>query len=203
MTQELMQSARSGPTGDKASLRAMVLGRRDTLSAEQRIEMSLAAAAHGSAAIDFEPGTIVSGFFPIRSEIDARPLMDALRVRGARLCVPAVVDRQTIEFRELLRGAPLVDTGFGTVGPGAEAAVLTPQIMVMPLAGFDSHGNRLGYGAGHYDRAIARILAAGGDPLLIGFAFDAQEVDAIPAEPHDRLLHGIVTETGYRKFGAP
>ncbi|GAB0498492.1 hypothetical protein MMPV_009837 [Pyropia vietnamensis] len=201
MTSKLMQAALGESTADKALLRKRVLAARDGLDDERRIELSLAAAAHGVQAIAFEPGTIISGFFPIRSEIDARPLMDALREKGARLCVPAVVDRQTIEFRELLRGAPLVDTGFGTVGPGPDAKVLTPEIMIMPLAAFDEHGNRLGYGAGHYDRAIARIAAKGGAPALIGLAFDLQQVDAIPAEDHDRRLHAIITESGYRQFG--
>jgi 5-formyltetrahydrofolate cyclo-ligase len=57
-----------------------------------------------------------------------------LRARGARLCVPAVVDRQTIEFRELVRGAELVRTGFGTSGPGPDAAILDPQLLLMPLS---------------------------------------------------------------------
>lgn len=186
----------------KARLRAETLARRDALDIDHRIEMSIAAAEHGAARIDIAPGMIVSGFFPIRSEIDARPLMDALRIEGARLCVPAVIDRRTIEFREVLRGAELVDTGFGTVGPGPDAQVLTPEIMLMPLAAFDAAGNRLGYGAGHYDRALARILANGGQPQRIGLAFAMQEVAAIPALPHDLPLHAVLTETGLQRFGA-
>ena len=68
----------------------------------------------------------MSGFLPIRSEVDMRPLMTRLRERGARLCLPVVIDRQTIVFRDLVRGAPLVDTGFGTAGPGEEAEILDP-----------------------------------------------------------------------------
>ena len=77
--------------------------------------------------IAVEPGAIVSGFWPMRSEVDVRPLMFALRDKGARLCLPAILDKTTIVFRELVRGAPLVDMGFGTVGPGPEAAVLDPD----------------------------------------------------------------------------
>ncbi len=73
--------------------------------------------------------------------------MARFAVRGARLCVPAILDRQTIVFRELAEGAPLVDTGFGTVGPGANAAILDPEIMLVPLSAFDISGHRIGYGA--------------------------------------------------------
>lgn len=188
------------PREDKAALRAEALGRRDALDPVARIEMSLMAADHGENAIELEPGTIVSGFLPIRSEIDPRPLMDRLRTRGARLCLPVVLDRQTIVFRELVRGAALIETGFGTRGPGPEAQVLDPQILLMPLAAFDAAGNRIGYGAGHYDRAIGRLSGKGLRPWLAGIAFSVQEVDHVPAESHDRALDIVVTEKGARSF---
>jgi 5-formyltetrahydrofolate cyclo-ligase len=184
----------------KTSIRAQVLARRDALDPVGRIEMAMAVAAHGAQAITFDPGTIISGFMPIRSELDLRPLMDALRLAGARLCVPAVVDRQTIVFRALVPGAPLVPTGFGTAGPGPDAEMLEPQIMLMPLAAFDATGNRIGYGAGYYDRAIALLREKGRMPRLIGCAFSIQEVDLVPAEPHDIRMDAVLTESGYREF---
>ena len=101
----------------KAEIRNAVLARRDRLDPMQRIEMSLAACDHGAGFLNILAGMIVSGFFPIRSEIDARPLMDNMRQRGAQLCLPIIQDKTTIVFRELVRGAELVDTGFGTRGP--------------------------------------------------------------------------------------
>ncbi|MCU0790628.1 MAG: 5-formyltetrahydrofolate cyclo-ligase [Nitratireductor sp.] len=184
----------------KAAIRAQVLARRDGIDPVERIEFAMAAAGHGVRSIDFDPGTIISGFMPIRSEIDLRPLMDALRLAGARLCVPAVVDRQTIVFRALVPGAPLEPTGFGTAGPGPDAEMLEPQIMLMPLAAFDAQGNRIGYGAGHYDRAISRLRENGRSPRLIGCAFSVQEVDLVPAEPHDIRMDAVLTEKGYREF---
>lgn len=184
----------------KARLREAALSARDGLDPVERIEMSIAACEHCDAWLEFPPGAIVSGFFPIRSEIDLRPLMDRLAARGARLCLPVVLDRQTIAFRELVRGAELVATGFGTVGPGGDAAILDPDILLMPLAAFDGRGNRIGYGAGHYDRAIARLLAEGRRPRLIGMAFSVQEVDSVPCESHDVALHAVVTERGVRPF---
>lgn len=190
------------PAETKAQLRKQALAARDSLDPVLRIEMSLALAAHGAAAINAGPGDIVSGFLPIRSEVDIRPLMDILRSRGARLCVPAIIDKQTIIFRELVRGAPLIQTGFGTAGPGPEAAILDPQTLLMPLSVFDKTGNRVGYGAGYYDRAIARLRAAGGQPRLVGCAYSIQEADLVPAEAHDIRMQAVLTELGCRSFEA-
>lgn len=184
----------------KAQFRNERLAARDQLPAETRTEFSLRMADHGGDAFDFEPGTIISGFLPIRSEADIRPLMARLKARGARLCLPIVQDRMTIVFRELVTGAELVDTGFGTRGPGPDAAVLDPEILLVPLSAFDAKGDRIGYGAGHYDRAITRLLQKGMDPRLIGIAFDCQEVAEVPAEPHDVRLQAILTESGFRTF---
>ena len=184
----------------KKTIRRERLAARDAIPADLRIEKSLAMAEHG-AEIAFEPGTVVSGFVPIRSEADIRPLMFSMHEKGARLCLPVVLDRETIVFRDLVRGAELVDTGFGTAGPGPEAEVLDPQLLLVPLSAFDAAGNRIGYGAGHYDRAIARLRAKGMTPRLVGIAFACQEVEAVPAERHDVPLDAILTEDGLRHLG--
>ena len=184
----------------KSELRRKALGARDAIAAEARIEASLAIEKIGTREIDVQSGEIVSGFWPIRSEVDLRPLMFALREKGARLCLPVILDKTTIVFRELVRGADMVDTGYGTFGPGPDAEVVDPATMLVPLAAFDRAGHRIGYGAGHYDRAIARLHAKGMDPRLIGIAFDVQEVDRVPYEGHDIALSAILTEGGLRKM---
>ncbi len=184
----------------KKSLRLEALARRDALSVDYRIEQCLHMTDVAVAELSVLPGEVVSAFMPTRSEVDVRPLMFALGAKGARICVPAILDKTTIEFRELVRGAPLIDMGFGTVGPGPEAAVLDPTLKLVPLAAFDSAGNRIGYGAGYYDRAIQRLRDKGVTPYLIGIAFDCQQVDAVPFEPHDVPLDAILTESGLRRF---
>nr|WP_314086258.1 5-formyltetrahydrofolate cyclo-ligase [uncultured Shinella sp.] len=185
---------------DKADIRNERLALRDAMTPQARIEGSLAMVEHAGDRLEFDPGTVISGFWPIRSEADIRPLMAHFRTRGARLCLPVVLDRETIIFRELVVGAPVVKTGFGTTGPGEEAAVLDPDILLVPLSAFDRAGHRIGYGAGHYDRAIDRLKARGHRPKLIGIAFDCQEVASVPAEPHDVALDAILTESGFRLF---
>ncbi len=184
----------------KAAIRKDRLAARDGIDLQERIARSLAMAELAGDRIDFIPGEVISGFFPIRSEADIRPLMTKLAARGARLCLPIVADRETIVFRELADGAPLVDTGFGTTGPGPDAAVLEPDLLLVPLSAFDGSGNRIGYGAGHYDRAIDRLRKSGKVVRLIGIAFDIQEVDLIPVEPHDVALDAILTESGLKHF---
>ncbi len=190
----------TGKSALKAGLRKERLALRDQIDPATRLEFSLAMADLAGEVIEIEPGMVVSGFFPIRSEADIRPLMARLKARGARLCLPVVLDRETIVFRELVTGAELVDTGFGTRGPGPEAEVLDPDLLLVPLSAFDGRGNRIGYGAGHYDRAIARLREKGRHPRLIGIAFDCQEVAEVPDEAHDVRLEAVLTERGLRTF---
>jgi len=174
-----------------------VLAARDALPPETRADAADRLAALADA-IAPAPGTIVAGYMPIRSEIDPRPLMAALAARGARLCLPVVAaDRETLIFREWRDGAALEPASFGLSVPGADAAELAPDVLLLPLAVFDDAGNRIGYGKGHYDRALARLEAAG-PRRKIGLAFALQRVDAVPAEPHDRPLDLILTEDGPR-----
>ncbi|MCW0981012.1 5-formyltetrahydrofolate cyclo-ligase [Agrobacterium sp. BT-220-3] len=192
----------SGDIAEKARLRGERLAARDALAQAERQQKSRAMTERGASVIPLTPGAVVSGFMPIRSEADIRPLMEALRTRGARLVLPVVLDRETIIFRAFEVDAPLVRTGFGTTGPGEDAQVLDPDILLVPLSVFDGHGQRIGYGAGHYDRAIARLHGKGRVPILIGVAFDCQEVPSVPAEPHDVPLHAVLTESGLRWFSA-
>ncbi|WP_165217853.1 5-formyltetrahydrofolate cyclo-ligase [Affinirhizobium pseudoryzae] len=186
-------------TLEKSRLRSERLAERDRLAADLRIEKSLELCDHGSRSIAVEAGTIVSGFSPIRSEADIRPLMADLKRQGARLCLPVILDKQTIIFRELVPGADLVPMGFGTFGPGPDAEELDPDLMLVPLSAFDAQGQRIGYGGGYYDRAIDRLHKKGLFPELIGIAFDCQEVASVPVEQHDVRLHAILTESGLRR----
>jgi 5-formyltetrahydrofolate cyclo-ligase len=191
-----MQAA---PKDTKKTLRATALARRDALDPQWRIDASLRI-ADAAAGIDIEPGAVVSGFWPMRSEMDVRPLMSALREKGARLALPAILDGTTIVFRELVRGADMVEMGFGTYGPGPEAEILVPALMLVPLAAFDDRGHRIGYGGGYYDRAIEKLRASGHAPRLVGVAFDCQQVERVPDEPHDVVLPEILTESGLRRL---
>lgn len=181
-------------------MRAAALARRDALPLAQRIEAALAVADHG---VDLDGARTVAGYWRIRSELDVRPLMARLGEGGARLALPAVVDTQTIRFRVLHRESALVAAGFGTLAPGPDAAEVDPDLVLVPLAAFDAGGNRIGYGKGFYDRAIADLHQRGRKVRTIGIGFDCQEVPAFAAEPHDMRLDAVLTESGLRSFHTP
>ncbi|MEJ8473052.1 5-formyltetrahydrofolate cyclo-ligase [Roseibium algae] len=185
------------PAEVKQRLRQEALSRRADLSHVFRIEASLSLADHVDQ-LRLADGCIVAGFWPIRDEIDPRPLLDALRKKGHRLCLPVVAEPHLI-FRELTRETEFVSAGFGTQAPSPDAAELRPDVLLMPLAAFDCSGNRIGYGKGHYDMAISALEQSG--PLdCVGLAYCVQEMSDVPAEPHDKPMDGILTEMGFRRF---
>jgi 5-formyltetrahydrofolate cyclo-ligase len=183
----------------KHRLRQQALALRDGLPLELRLEYAWLMAGFAGG-IAFDPGIVISGFLPIRSEVDARPIMSGLRKRGAQLCLPAVISKTEIVFRTFEREQDLVPAGFGTLAPPEQAATIDPHILLVPLSAFDRRGHRIGYGAGHYDRAIARLQEKGLTPRLIGLGFECQRVTHVPDEAHDRPLQAIITETGLHHF---
>jgi 5-formyltetrahydrofolate cyclo-ligase len=187
-------SAVADVTSLKATLRAGALARRATLDDATRRH----AAARLVATLDalaVPPGAIVSGFVPVRGEIDVMPLLAALAARGHPLALPVVVGPTELVFRRWRPGEALQAAGFGLRHPPPEAGMVDPDVLVVPLAAFDRRGHRIGYGRGYYDRALARLDAVG-HRRAIGVAFAVQEVPAVPDEPHDRRLDAILTEDG-------
>jgi len=184
----------------KPALRKAILAKRDALSPEWRAMASADLARHALAAASSGPGGPVAGYWPYRSEADPRPLMRRLADFGRTLALP-VIEHPDVIFRRWIEGVDLVDAGFGTLGPDAGADAVRPAVLLVPLACFDAQGNRIGWGQGHYDRVIERLLADGEPLMTIGIAFSCQQVGAIPAEPHDRPLDWIATEQGMFRPG--
>jgi 5-formyltetrahydrofolate cyclo-ligase len=183
------------PAGQsKSDLRTAALAAREALSPEQRAAAAQALAAR-KLAVAIAPGTIVSGYSPIRSEIDPVPLMRKLAEQGARLALPAVMARgKSLAFRAWSPSDRLMLGPLGILEPSPAAAELIPDIMLVPLAAFDRLGHRIGYGAGHYDFTLAHLRKV--KPITaIGLAFAAQEIEAVPALSHDVALDYVLTET--------
>jgi len=177
----------------KAELRAAALGRRDALTDKQRDAAALALAKRGLP-VAIAPGLIVSGYFPIRNEIDPTPLMQKLAGEGARLALPCVNARgQSLTFRAWLPGDRLMLGSLGIPEPSPAAAEVIPDIMLVPLAAFDGAGHRIGYGAGHYDHSFAHLRKTKAI-TGIGLAFAAQEIASVPALAHDVALDYVLTE---------
>src|SRR6266403_2357526 len=197
-----MSSSPASLETQKATLRATALAARDALGNERRAAAAQSIARRG---LPFEiaPGAVVAGYSPIRSEIDPLPLMRKLAVPGVRLALPAIVtgDRPLI-FRAWSPGDRLQRGRLGILEPSADAEEVIPDIVLVPLAAFDRSGHRIGYGAGHYDRTLARLRDSK-KIIAIGLAFAVQEIETIPALPHDVALDYVLTETQLFDFRSP
>jgi 5-formyltetrahydrofolate cyclo-ligase len=178
----------------KADLRAVALAARDALSAEQRAVAAQAIATRGLP-VEIARGAIVSGYSPIRSEIDPVPLLRSLAAKGTRLALPVILARgKSLAFRAWSPGDRMMLGPLGILEPSPAAAELVPDIMLVPLAAFDRAGHRIGYGAGHYDYTLAHLRKAKAI-VAIGLGFAAQEIKVVPAMAHDVALDYVLTET--------
>jgi 5-formyltetrahydrofolate cyclo-ligase len=172
----------------KAALRSEALARRDALELDDRLVWDEAITERALSLPVFTQGP-VSAYWPMRSEADPRPILEALHARGLPLCLPAIVGGRMI-FRRWAPWEPIVPGGFGTLVPHPDALEVRPTILIVPLAAFDRRGYRIGYGKGYYDRAISEL----GEVATVGIAYAAQEIEAVPAEPHDQPLRWVVTQ---------
>jgi 5-formyltetrahydrofolate cyclo-ligase len=177
----------------KAAIRREAKARRDALPPDVR-----AAAAQAIAARPFPvavaPGAIVSGFMPMRSEINPVPLMRVLADAGAQLALPAIAGRgQPLVMRAYAFGETLAAGVWGIREPKPDAPEVFPDILLVPLLAFARSGHRIGYGAGYYDMTIA-ALRAKKIVLAVGIAFAAQEIASVPTTPRDARLDLVLTE---------
>jgi len=171
---------------DKPALRARLRAIRDAFAVDRRA---------------FDPpaeflalladGLIVATYSPVGGEAAPASFDHGVLAALGELALPHVTDRASpIRFLHWSRDEPLVPGPFGLLQPPHDMPEAKPDIILTPLVGFDRAGNRLGQGAGHYDRAFAAHPGA----LRIGIAWSVQEVDALPADPWDVPLHHIATE---------
>lgn len=138
------------------------------------------------------PGAVIGGFWAMGSEIDTRPLLDALHASGHLIALPVTPPRgQPLFFRPWSPGTPMARGPMGTQHP-AEGEPIAPSWLIIPLLAFDRTGARLGYGGGYYDRTLALLRGA----TAIGVAYAAQEIPKVPTGPHDIRLPAIATERG-------
>jgi len=178
---------------EKEQLRREATARRDALSAEMRRAAADAIAARAFP-LAIAPGVIVSGFMPLKSEINPLPLMQKLSEAGARLALPAIAGRgKPLIMRAWEFGAPLDRGQWGIREPQKEAPEVAPDILLVPLLAFNRAGHRVGYGAGYYDMTIGALRAK--EPVIaVGIAFAAQEVPKVPVTERDARLDLVLTE---------
>jgi 5-formyltetrahydrofolate cyclo-ligase len=177
----------------KSDVRHMLKNRRDTHVSSLTIEQRDAAALLCSSVVAqaFDNAEIVAVYLPIGTEMGTAPIIDALDGLGIQIALPHVTSRTSkLRFLAWRPGQTLAAGPFGLRQPVDQAAALIPDVILTPLLGFDRNGNRIGYGAGHYDRAFAHYPQA----RRVGIGWSFQQVPQIPVDTWDMPLHAIATE---------
>ncbi|MEH3159146.1 MAG: 5-formyltetrahydrofolate cyclo-ligase [Sphingomonas taxi] len=173
---------------DKLALRARLRAARDGFARGSAMRVPDAFRARLS------PGTVVASYIPVGSEADPAAFVEVARLMGCALALPHVTSRaEPLRFLGWNPAVPLAAGPFGLRQPAADAAEVRPDVILTPLLGFDRAGNRLGQGAGHYDRAFA----AHPDAWRVGIAWSVQQVDGLTPDPWDVPLHAIATESDW------
>ncbi|HXP31955.1 MAG TPA: 5-formyltetrahydrofolate cyclo-ligase [Stellaceae bacterium] len=188
---------RAEPPADLArwrgARRAALLAARSALDPAERERASRQIEAHlAGDFLSLAPRPF--GFYwPSRSEFDPLPFVRRLIAAGSIVALPVVVERsRPLKFRRWQPGAAMMTGRYDIPIPAEEAEVL-PQVLLVPLLGFDAAGYRLGYGGGYYDRTLAALSPP---PLAIGVGFAIGRIETIHPQPQDIPMNAIVTEAG-------
>lgn len=181
------------PDSAKDAIRRDTLAKRDALPPAERMAAA-GIIAERKFPVPVPPGAIVSGFAPMKSEINPLPLMKKLAEAGASLALPVIAGRgKPLIMRAWDFGGALKAGQWGIREPVKDAPEVDPDILLVPLSAFDRRGHRIGYGAGYYDMTIARLRAKK-SVVAVGLAFALQEIGEVPATGRDEALDYVLTE---------
>jgi len=178
----------------KAALRRDALARRGAVGAQARAAFSGRLADEGLRLARRWRPQVVSAFHSLRGEPDTLPLLTALAAEDFATALPAVVGRGApLTFRLWRPGDPTRAGVMSILEPLVTAPAVDPDLLFVPLACFDRRGHRIVYGAGYYDRSLARLRAI--KPVhAVGVAYGVCEVAAVPYEAHDESLDAMLTD---------
>jgi 5-formyltetrahydrofolate cyclo-ligase len=179
--------------------RAELLARRTALSFHDRQHFAESLTAHLLATLELRPSGVLGIYWPIRGELDLRDYARRHIETGGTAALPVVVTKGSpIEFWQWQPGASL-RRGFWNIPVPVERRVAVPDVLLIPLVGYDAAGYRLGYGGGYYDRTLAVLTPR---PLCIGVGYDDSALATIHPQPHDIPMDWIVTERRVRRVGS-
>jgi 5,10-methenyltetrahydrofolate synthetase len=184
-------------TAWRRALRRDMVARRAALSEAEHDALSARIVEHLLAALPVP--RIVAFCWPIKHEPDVRAVVEWWTALGAQAALPVVVAEDApLAFRVWTADTPLAPDRYGIPTPVAGEFV-QPDLILLPLNGFDGAGYRLGYGGGYFDRTLAALAPR---PLAVGVGFETNRLDSIRPESHDQRLDWIVSEAGSFKISA-
>ena len=191
-----MQEANEDNTAWRRALRRDMVARRAALSDAEHDALSARIVAHLIAAL---PAPQVLAFcWPIKHEPDVRAIVPHWAGFGTQAALPVVVGEDApLAFRHWAPATPLAPDRYGIPTPTA-GEWLIPDLILLPLNGFDGEGYRLGYGGGYFDRTLAALTPR---PLAVGVGFEINRLPSIRPESHDQRLDWLVTEAGAVRVG--
>jgi 5-formyltetrahydrofolate cyclo-ligase len=189
-------------------LRREILAARSRLTADDLRETSAALAGRALELPELARAGTVAAYVSVGSEPGTLALLDALRARGVRVLLPALLPDNDLDWGAYEGGGSLARVRHGgrmaLFEPAGERlgpdAVTTADAVLLPGLAADARGMRLGRGGGSYDRVLARLERAGAHPALVVLLYDSEVVERVPAEPHDRPVDAVVTPSGLRRF---
>ena len=186
-----MQKHNEDNTAWRRRLRHEMVARRAALSQAEHDERSARIVDHLAAAL---PRPRIAAFcWPIKHEPDVRAIVGRWAALGTQAALPVVVAEATpLAFRAWQDDTPLAPDRYGIPTPTAGDFVI-PDLILLPLNGFDGAGYRLGYGGGYFDRTLAALHPR---PLAVGVGFEINRLDSIRPEIHDQRLDWLVSEEG-------
>ena len=177
----------------RRSLRERLIAAREAIDPARRAACSAAIEAGLEALLDRLSPRSIGFCWPFRGEFDCRPLVARRIGGGARAALPVIVaPAAPMVFREWSPEAEMAEGRFGIPVP-ADGGILVPELVLLPLNGFDEHGYRLGYGGGYFDRTLASLEPV---PTTVGIGFELARLDSIEPNEHDVPLDYVVTEAG-------
>ena len=134
----------------------------------------------------------IGGYFPVNYEIDDLEILKKLEKKKYKICLPVVKKNFDMDFYNFSFDDPLIVNKYGIPEP-RKKNIIYPDIILIPMVGFDKSLNRLGYGGGYYDRVIEKYMKKK-KFLKIGLAFSAQKITDLPVSKYDKKMDYIITE---------
>ena len=186
-------------------LRSALCKVRENLSGAQR-EVAAGSCAQLACVLPaLQRARCIAAYIAHRGEMPCEPIIEWALGRGADVLLPVVTGRR-MRFSPFHPGAALIPNRWGILEPenqpGRQVSARRPNVVLAPLVAFDSAGNRLGQGGGYYDRAFAFRNTSRNwrRPLLVGLAYEFQQVGKLKAKPTDVPLDAVITEKRIHEF---
>jgi len=200
-----------GSPPDKRAMRRAFLGARNELTTDDLRSAATALAERALELPELARARTVAAYVSVGAEPGTPALLDALRARGVRVLLPALLPDNDLDW-----GAYSGEGSLARVQHGGKTALLEPagerlgpdavtgaDVVLLPGVAVDARGTRLGRGGGSYDRVLARLAAHGAHPFLVVLLYDAEVVERLPDEPHDRPVQAVVTPSAVHRFTEP